>query len=342
MDDLGSELAYGAHAGFDEQPVPDHGDAATDPGPYADAYDAASEAPAPEPAPRHLPFMQAPRPRASRTDAAPKRHSGPGPSGSAMGDVRYVKPFVPEEMLKGPHRIVFYGPSGSGKTSIITYFMYATRAMFPVVFVINGSEGDTEFYGQRVPPLLVHDAVTEEQLRLYVQQRRMAKASSLFPHCLAIFDDVSDDKRKLDIQPIRQMYKMGRGLWNATWIAIQAACDLQNWGRNNATLAVLMWTSNRPQRKTLFDNFGGSFEDFAEFEQYYAKICRGTYRAMVIPVSAARSVYKDPCYWFSVSPEWADDPPVFRMCHPEVWRWCESRTDMTRLHGRNIDDSGGE
>lgn len=291
-------------------------------------------------APRRSPSPPPPpaRDRAVDKAAATARTNARRAADNNTGSVRYVQPFRPDTMLKGPHRIVFYGPSGSGKTSIMSYFMYATRAMFPVVFVINGSEGDNEFYGQRVPPLLVHDSVTEQQLRLYVQQRRLAKASSLFPHCLAIFDDVADDKRKLDITPIRQLYKMGRGLWSATWIAIQAACDLQNWGRNNATLAVLMWTANRPQRKILFDNFGGGFEDFAEFETYYAAICKNTHRAMVVPMSAARGSYSDVCYWFSVTAEWADSPPVFRMCHPAVWEWCNERTDQSKMHGRNIED----
>lgn len=261
----------------------------------------------------------------------------PPTPGQQKGSVREVRPFDPSTGLVGPHRISFVGPSGAGKSSIMLRWMYECRSMFPVVIVFSGSEGDTGFYGKHVPPLLIHTKLRKRALSNYIKQRRLAKLSSRSPQCLAVFDDVFDTPQKMNNRYIKALYKQGRGLWAATWVATQHAVDLQTWGRANTSLAVLSYTSNALQRKMLFNNYGGGlFDNLTEFNNYFDAICKNTYRAMVLDCGPGAGRNGGGIYWYSASKEWADHPFPFRMCHPEVWQRCDRRTDFDKLEGRNI------
>ena len=300
------------------------------------------------------------RTSASRSRSKPAAARPPAPVASAVGPEnavnenaakakqgthREVRAFDPSTGLVGPHRISFVGPSGAGKSSIMLRWMYECRAMFPVVIVFSGSEGDTGFYGSHVPPLLIHTKLRKRALSNYIRQRRLAKLASQIPQCLAVFDDVFDAPGKMNNRYIKALYKQGRGLWAATWVATQHAVDLQPWGRANTSLAVLSYTSNAQQRKTLFNNYGcGLFESLWEFNAYFDHICKNSFRARVLACGpGASSRGASGVYWYATSKEWADNPMAFRMCHPEVWKKCNSRTDFDKVEGRNIaSDSSSE
>lgn len=258
---------------------------------------------------------------------------------SSRGDIQ-VPLFEPGKVLLGPHRVQFIGATGSGKSSIIMRFLYEIRQHIPVMIVWCGSEGETNQYGPHVPPLYIHSKLRRENLKSYLQQRKLAKLYSSNPTCLAVFDDVFEKPTDFNNRVIRALYKQGRGLFAATWVATQYVMDMPPWARFNTSIAVLMRVTNQDVKKKLYQNFGGNFASQAEFTQYYDAICggdSGQYRAMVVPCGAVPGLTAK-CYWYAVTTEWAKKTPDFRMCHPAVWEECDRRMDKKKAMMRNLDD----
>jgi hypothetical protein len=245
-----------------------------------------------------------------------------------------IRPFHSAE-LQGSQRVGIIGLPGMGKSTCVKSLLYELRYAYPVVTAVSGSEAENGFYGAMIPPLYVCNKLSKKFLKMSINRQRLAVAHDCaLTDALLVLDDCFESPAELDNKMTRIMFKQGRHLRLAVWVVQQYIVDLKPYARSTTSAVVLFHCPSGRDRRLLYTNYGSMFPDYGSFDAVYTAICaHQPHTAMVLLLNRPGGGGLHECvFWYKPQLFGPDDPPI-ELCHPDVRRHAELRTDPDRLRG---------
>lgn len=207
-------------------------------------------------------------------------------------------------------------------TTLITSLLYEKRHIFPVAFIMSGTEDSNGHYKKIVPSTFVYNKLQEKKIEDFVMRQKIAKKHLPNPWAVLLLDDCTDDPKLFNKPLFQGLYKNGRH-WKMWFIlSLQYCMDIKPVIRTNVDGVFILRETNLRNRKSLWENYAGIVPDFSMFCSIMDQIT-DNYTALYIHNATTSNSLEDCLFWYKAKPT----PPDFRFGAKDLWKFHYNRYD---------------
>lgn len=229
-------------------------------------------------------------------------------------------------VTQGGSKIVCIGKPGTGKSTLIRYLIYSKRNIIPYGIAMNGTEKETGFYSEMLPPLFCYNGYDEDVIKNFIERQNKAKENSTNPWGMIVLDDCTDKKGVFKSETQEGLFKNGRH-WKMLYIlSLQYSIDLPPSLRTCVDGTFLFKENNEKNLKNLYENFAGVFPSKKVFETYMSHVT-GDYTALYIDTQNQSTKEWYECVYYVKSPM----IPEFKFGCKEYRAYAKERVDKKYL-----------
>lgn len=128
--------------------------------------------------------------------------------------------------LDGNCRFLLHDFTVTHNTTLIKRLIYEKKHIFPVGFLMSGTEEETGAFGNIFPEIFKFNKYVESNIESFVKRQKLARKYCKIPWCLSVIDDCTDDPKVFRKPLVQGIYKNGRN-WKLWWIlSLQYAVDI--------------------------------------------------------------------------------------------------------------------
>ena len=226
-----------------------------------------------------------------------------------------IKKFKPRKM---PHNSVclLIGKRRTGKSELAKDVLYYFRKVFPMVFVMSGTEEGNGFYSSIIPDLFIYSEFDPEQLKkILKRQKKKKKKGDNTPVAILLDDCMYDDKAISQNKEVTEIFMNGRH-WNIfLMITAQYVMALPPKLRGQADYVFCLKENVAENRQKLFKHFFGIFPDYNAFSKVMTQ-CTENFECIVLDNTSTSSNIEDCVFWYK-----ATLGKRFRMCCRSAWEY---------------------
>lgn len=205
-------------------------------------------------------------------------------------------------------------------TTLITSLLYQKRHIFPVAFIMSGTEDSNGHYKKIVPSSFVYNKLDEKKVEDFIVRQKIAKKHLENPWAILLLDDCTDDPKLFNKPLFQGLYKNGRH-WKMLFIlSLQYCMDIKPVIRTNVDGVFILRESNMRNRKSLWENYAGIVPDFSLFCSILDQIT-DDYTALYIHNATTSNKLEDCLFWYK-----ADRiPSDFKLGNIDFWKFHKHR-----------------
>jgi hypothetical protein len=219
--------------------------------------------------------------------------------------------------------VVMIGKRNTGKSFLIKDLLYHNNS-FQVGTVISGTESANGFYGEMVPKIFIHDEFKQSIIDNVVKrQQHVIKSlneentkyggSKIDPRSFLILDDCLYDASWTKDKNVRALFMNGRHLKMFFIISMQYPLGIPPNLRTNIDYIFILRENIVANRKRIYDNYAGMFQNFEIFCQVMDQ-CTENYECLVIDNTTKSNKLEDNVFWYKASTH-----PSFKICNQQFW-----------------------
>jgi len=219
--------------------------------------------------------------------------------------------------------VVMIGKRNTGKSFLIKDLLHYNNS-FQVGTVISGTESANNFYGEMVPKIFIHDefkqsiidnVVKRQQhvIKSLNEEKRKYGGSKIDPRSFLILDDCLYDSSWTKDKNVRALFMNGRHLKMFFVISMQYPLGIPPNLRTNIDYIFILRENIVANRKRIYDNYAGMFQNFEIFCQVMDQ-CTENYECLVIDNTTKSNKLEDNVFWYKASQH-----PPFKICNPQFW-----------------------
>jgi len=227
--------------------------------------------------------------------------------------------------IKSGAKVVIIGKPNTGKSTLIESIMYNKAHIFPICQIFSGTESANHFYASKCPDSLIYDDLDVKALENFAKRQQIAMQYLPNPWALCILDDCSDDASIINRAPFPAYYKKGRHWRMLHILALQYSLDIKPGIRSCVDYAFLLATSNKTDRKKLYENFAAgcipTFQDFCDIMDTITE----DRTALVINNMTTSNKLEDRVFYYKADPTII--PKDFKICCNEAYECNRERKD---------------
>lgn len=229
--------------------------------------------------------------------------------------------------LDGNGRFLLSDFTVTHNTTAIKRLLFEKKHIFPVGFVMSGTEDSNSAFEKIFPPLFIYNKFSNETMTQFIRRQKLALRYLKVPWGLGLGDDVTDDPKLLKNPTMKGLYKNGRH-WKLWWIlSLQYAIDLDTSIRPGVDVAFIGRESNLNIRKKIYENYASVIPTFNLFCELMDKYTENHGWLVVLNNVQSNKVEDCVFYW---NPEPA--PEDFKMFSQEVWEFNEERYNTSHVN----------
>lgn len=208
----------------------------------------------------------------------------------------------------------------TGKTTLITSLLYEKRDIFPVAFIMSGTEDSNGHYKKIIPSTFVYNKLEEKKIEDFVVRQKIAKKHLENPWAILLLDDCTDDPKLFNKPLFQGLYKNGRH-WKMWFIlSLQYCMDIKPVIRTNVDGVFILRETNLRNRKSLWENYAGIVPDFSMFCNILDGIT-DSYTALYIHNATTSNKLEDCLFWYKAKPV----PSDFKLGSKDLWKFHNHR-----------------
>jgi len=205
-------------------------------------------------------------------------------------------------------------------TTLITSLLYEKRHIFPVAFIMSGTEDSNGHYKKLVPSTFVYNKLQEKKIEDFVTRQKIAKKHLSNPWAVLLLDDCTDDPKLFNKPLFQGLYKNGRH-WKMWFIlSLQYCMDIKPVIRTNIDGVFILRETNLRNRKSLWENYAGIIPDFTMFCHIMDQIT-DNYTALYIHNATTSNNLEDCLFWYKAK----HVPSDFRFGSKDLWKFHYNR-----------------
>lgn len=221
---------------------------------------------------------------------------------------RHIPPSPNIDLSKGGVKILVIGAPGSGKSHFIRWLVLSKAHRIPAAVAFNGTEAQTGFYSTFIPPAYCYTSCDPEDLQRVMDERRHASRpggnTDINRWLALVIDDCASQLKGMtakspDGRLHAELLKNGRHMNMMLVVGIQDIKDYPKNLRTSFDFAVIFAISSNDRRRDAFNEFGGAFGTYQQFEPVFNAITAKKHRAIVIRANAA---LEDSVWWAEAAP----------------------------------------
>jgi hypothetical protein len=216
----------------------------------------------------------------------------------------YIKPFNPSTKLKHDRIIFLIGRRGSGKSVLERDLLYYMRDKLDMGIAITKTLGSEDMFKACMPHETVKREFLEHQIEAIIKHqsdhaREVGRDN--IRRVFVLLDDMMYDKSIFKGTVIRDVFMNGRH-YNLFFVnSMQYCMDISVDMRSQIDYVFAMWEPNAKNRRRLWENFFGIFENYNQFEIVF-KSLTGNYGALVIDNTTNSTKIEDSIFWYRAKP----------------------------------------
>jgi len=235
--------------------------------------------------------------------------------------------------------VVMIGKRNTGKSFLIKDLLYYNNS-FQVGTVISGTEAANGFFGEFIPKMFIHDeyrstiidnVVKRQQSLLKNIKKEVHKygSSQIDPRAFLILDDCLYDSSWTKEKNVRALFMNGRHLKMFFVISMQYPLGIPPNLRTNIDYIFILRENIVANRKRIYDNYAGMFQNFEIFCQVMDQ-CTENYECLVIDNTTKSNKLEDNVFWYK-----AENHAPFTICNRQFW-------ELSKRMGNNEDEDDRE
>lgn len=229
---------------------------------------------------------------------------------------------------------VFIGKRNTGKTYLVKDVLYHKRRI-PIGTVISQTETLNGNFSENIPGTFIHTKFSSDIISdVFVQQEKKILAlkknypgytmkqfievakKDINNYVFVVLDDcLSDSKSWKNDSTIQKIFYEGRHFMIFFLLTMQVPLGIPPNLRGNLDYIFITFTNNKKDRKTIFENYSGVFNNFQEFCTVFDR-CTTDYNCLVIDNTSQSSKLEDQVFYYR-----ATDHGNFRMCSEQAWAY---------------------
>lgn len=242
-----------------------------------------------------------------------------------MNDIVNIKirQFEPDRM-RSDKIILIIGPQYSGKTHLLKNLLYYVNTPFAVL--ANPNEFATETYGSILPKPCKIDELTNDILEKFCNRNRIllefnkrydrkldTHSCLVLDNCVPDLIDMRWDKNK----DFKFLFRAGKDAQMSALITSPYPLKMPQHYLSAVDYVFILQDTNKKNKKTLFDMFGGMFDTIDQFTSVMAQ-CSLNYGCMVIDRTKLSGNLSDCVSWYKAPAQNTN----FYMGSPKLWNIC--------------------
>ncbi len=242
-----------------------------------------------------------------------------------MGDVINIKirQFEPDRMI-GDKICLIIGPQYSGKTHLLKNLLYYINTPFAVL--AHPNEFATETYGTILPKQCKVDEISKDILHKFCNRSRTllefnkrydrkldGQACLVLDNCVPDLIDMKWDKNP----DFKFLFRAGKDANISTIVSCPYPLKMPQHYLSAVDYVFILRDTNKKNKKTLFDMFGGMFDTLDQFTSVMNQ-CTAEYGAMVIDCTKSSGQLGESVFWYKAPKE----NKKFYMGSPKLWDMC--------------------
>ncbi len=219
--------------------------------------------------------------------------------------------------------VVMIGKRNTGKSFLIRDLLYHNKS-FQVGTVISGTESSNGFFGQIIPKMFIHseykdniiDNVVKRQTTIMKNVSKEINSyghTNIDPRAFLVLDDCLYDSSWTKDKNVRALFMNGRHLKVFFIISMQYPLGIPPNLRTNIDYIFILRENIVANRKRIYDNYAGMFQNFEIFCQVMDQ-CTENYECLVIDNTTKSNKLEDNVFWYK-----AETHPSFQMCNQQFW-----------------------
>lgn len=227
--------------------------------------------------------------------------------------------------------VVMIGKRNTGKSFLIKDLLNYNNS-FQVGTVISGTESANNFYGEMIPKLFIHDEFRQSIVENVVKrQQHVIKSlneekikyggSKIDPRSFLILDDCLYDSSWTKDKNVRALFMNGRHLKMFFIISMQYPLGIPPNLRTNIDFIFILRENIVANRKRIYDNYAGMFQNFEIFCQVMDQ-CTENFECLVIDNTTKSNKLEDNVFWYK-----ATQHPPFKICNQQFWEMSKNMKD---------------
>lgn len=174
--------------------------------------------------------------------------------------------------LDGNSRFILHDFTVTHNTTLIKRLIYEKKHIFPVGFLMSGTEEETGAFGKIFPETFKFNKYVEDNISSFIKRQKLARKYCKIPWCVAIIDDCTDDPKVFRKPLVQGVYKNGRN-WKLWWIlSLQYAVDILPVIITSIDATFIGRESGVDNRQKIYKKYAGvipSFELFCQLMDKY-------------------------------------------------------------------------
>lgn len=233
-----------------------------------------------------------------------------------------IKEFDPSTQLKSNRNILVVGPAGKSHLmkSIISHLHV------PFSIIVRPNEFADGFFGEILPDQFkveeLSDAILEkvcERQKLLCKYLTAHPQVDIDPKCCLIMDDCVPDF--IDLKWAKNphfkfLFRSGRPAQLSTIFSSPYPLQIPPHILPYIDYVFIMKEGNLKNRKKLWEQFGGMFDDFKIFDKIM-QMCTKDYQALVIDRTKATDKLEQKIYYYKAPP--LEEIPKFYLGNAKLW-----------------------
>ena len=227
--------------------------------------------------------------------------------------------------------VVMIGKRNTGKSFLIKDLLYYNNN-FQLGTVISGTESANNFYGEMIPKMFIHheyknqtieNVVKRQQLVMKNVQNEKTKygGSQIDPRSFLILDDCLYDSSWTKDKNVRALFMNGRHLKMFFIISMQYPLGIPPNLRTNIDYIFILRENIVANRKRIYDNYAGMFQNFEIFCQVMDQ-CTENYECLVIDNTTKSNKLEDNVFWYKAL---THEP--FKICNQQFWEMSKNMNE---------------
>ena len=219
--------------------------------------------------------------------------------------------------------VVMIGKRNTGKSFLIKDLLYYNNT-FPLGTVISGTEAANGFFSEMIQKMFIHDeykpslidnVVKRQQHVIKCKNEETLKygGSRVDPRAFLILDDCLYDSTWTKDKNVRALFMNGRHLKMFFVISMQYPLGIPPNLRTNIDYIFILRENIVANRKRIYDNYAGMFQNFEIFCQVMDQ-CTENFECLVIDNTTKSNKLEDNVFWYR-----ADTHSSFKICNAQFW-----------------------
>ena len=227
--------------------------------------------------------------------------------------------------------VVMIGKRNTGKSFLIKDLLYHNNT-FQVGTVISGTEASNGFFGQIVPKMFIHDEYKDNIIDNVVKRQTTIMKNvtkeinsyghtNIDPRAFLVLDDCLYDSSWTKDKNVRALFMNGRHLKMFFIISMQYPLGIPPNLRTNIDFIFILRENIVANRKRIYDNYAGMFQNFEIFCQVMDQ-CTENYECLVIDNTTKSNKLEDNVFWYK-----AETHQPFQLCNQQFWEFSKKMTN---------------